>query len=140
MKPLTVYLLPTILVLFAFSCDNNENLNNEKCAQAKLIQQWCPDPSNLAVINIISNISIGEDWTKDGKMYQNALLAQFDNSLLNSNKNLSELIGSSDSTFYFTYTTQTQDPLNMCYICCPPSKTILITSLSSTPCPITTEK
>lgn len=45
-----------------------------------------------------------------------------------------ESVGSEDSIFYFTYDLKTEEPFIMCELCCPPNKTILITSVWSNPC------
>ena len=138
MKNLTIYLFPAIIGLFAFSCDKSENLSNGKCAQAKLIQHWCPDPTNLGVIKILSDVNMGIEWTSGQKIYQNVVLAQLDSTLLKNGKDWSVIIESSDSTFYFTYELE-KHPFLVCKICCPPSKAIIISSFSSSPCQVLTD-
>jgi hypothetical protein len=122
-------------MLLGFSCEN-ENFDHTKCAQVKLIQQWCSDPSQLAVIEILSDLNIGEEWTKGLTTYENVVLAQLDSSLIKNGVDWSSVANSAESIFYLEYTTSIRDPLNMCYVCCPPNKVISITSVSSTPCPI----
>lgn len=132
-------LILAILSLTGFGCEKSENINSNPCAQGKLIQQWCPDPSDLAIVQIHSNTNVGENWTKNGKTYQNVVLAQINKKLLDSS-DWDVIIESSDSTFYFNYSTVESQDVSMCYICCPPATTILINSISLSPCPITTDK
>ncbi len=136
MQNLIKNIFPAIILLLSFGCEKNENQPNENsCIQGKLIQQWCPDSFNLGVVKILSDVNIGTEWSKSLTVYDNVVLAQLDSTLLKNGKTWEGVIGFADSTFYFTYTLKTQEPFNICEVCCPPSKTVLIVSFSSAPCP-----
>jgi hypothetical protein len=135
MKNLIKYFLPTTIFLLGFSCEKNEPVKiDDKCGEnsAKFIRVWCVD--SWAVINILSNEGIGEDWIGYGKTYKNAVLARLDSSILKGNNNWSKVIGSSDSIFYFNYVSEEIE--NQCKVCCAPTQTISITSFGSRPCPM----
>jgi hypothetical protein len=123
-----------VIFLFSFSCNKNEIAKvDKKCGDvsAKFITTWCGYP--IAVIEILSDKSLGEDWSWYGKTHHNAVLAVLDSALSKDKKDWSSVIGSSDSVFHFNYDALKE--FGTCKICCPPTNTILITSLASSPCP-----
>ena len=129
-----LYLFPVIILLLGFSCEKNETQPNKNgCIEGKLIQQWCAG-DNLGVVKILSDVNLGEEWSKSLKKYENVVLALLDSVLLKYGKDWNRVIGSKDSIFYFTYDLKTQEPFSMCEYCCPPNKTVLVTSFSSNPC------
>ncbi|MEK6782886.1 MAG: hypothetical protein AABY93_14400 [Bacteroidota bacterium] len=144
------YLFPVIIVLFGFSCENNEaqptetenptanptkNETENECIdggggiRGKLITLWCtPDPDpDLAVVEILSDINLGVEWinyyygVKSPKKIENAVLAILDSAALK-NGNWNEVMAYKDSIFYFTYDLNSQHVYFLCEICCPPSK------------------
>lgn len=136
MKNLIKYIFSAIIFLFGFSCDKNEIVEtDDTCGEnaAKFIKNWCVD--DLAAIEILSNNSMGEEWTRYGKTFRHAVLAVLDSTLSKANEDWSSVIGSSDSVFYFNYVSDQIE--NDCKLCCPPAQTIIITSLASRPCPTT---
>jgi hypothetical protein len=135
MKTFFSSFIVAMLSLIGLGCEKDNDLGAGPCAKGKLIQQWCSAATDLGVVQILSESSIGEEWTKNGKTYQNVLLAQIDEKLL---KDFNELSTSSDSTFYFSYTIKENQDVLMCYVCCAPSKTIFINAISQFPCTIIT--
>lgn len=133
MKNSAKYVFPAIIFLFAFSCDKNEPLKrtDDKCGEftGKLVWNFC----NGAAIEILSNKSIGEEWTRSGKTYRHAVVAALDSTLTKANEDWSKVIASSDSIFYFDAVSRN---FLICKVCCPPSQTIVITSFASRPCPV----
>ena len=135
MKNPIKYIFPAIIFLLAFSCDKNETVKiDDKCGDntAKFIKNWCVD--GIAVIEILSNKSIGEAWTWYGKTYDHAVLAKLDSTLSKANEDWRRVIGSSDSVFYFNYVLE---QIVTCKVCCAPTQEISITSFASRPCPAT---
>jgi hypothetical protein len=137
MKNLIKYIFAAIIFLLGISCDKNETVKtDDTCGDntAKLVWNWCGG-GDWAVIEILSNKSIGEDWAWGLKTYHNAVLAKLDSTLIKANEDWSRVIGSSDSVFYFNYVLEQID--NQCKACCPPTQEISITSFASRPCPAT---
>jgi hypothetical protein len=132
-KNLVKYIFPAIICLLGFSCDKNEPVKtDDKCGEntAKLVWNFC----NGAALEILSDKSIGEEWTRGGKTYHHAVVAVLDSTLSKANEDWSGVIGSSDSVFYFNYVLE---QFLICKVCCPPTQTIVITSFASSPCPAT---
>ncbi|MBI1767410.1 MAG: hypothetical protein HY015_07595 [Bacteroidetes bacterium] len=130
MKNLMKYIFPAIVFLLAFSCGKNETVKTDnKCGHttAKLVWNFCSG----AAIEILSDKSIGEEWTRGGKTYHHAVVAALDSTLSKANEDWSRVIGSSDSVFYFNYVLE---QFLICKVCCPPTQTIIITSFASRPC------
>jgi hypothetical protein len=131
------YIFPAIIFLVGFSCDKNEPVKtDDKCGEntAKFIRNWCA-LDDLAVIEILSNKSLGEDWNGIlGKTYHHAVLAVLDSTLSKANDDWSKVMNPSDSVFYFNYVSE---QFETCKMCCPPTQTIIITSFASRPCPAT---
>lgn len=120
-----IYLAFFLIFSTAFKCEKEEPLPTS-ALKGKFLQNWCAS-EYLVVVQIISEEKIGDDWNKIStkEKYKNVVLAQLDSTLLN--KWNSTLIESIDSTFYFSYYSK---PISICYKCCPPDKTIIITSIS----------
>lgn len=136
MKNLIKYILPAIIFLVAFSCNKSEPVKTvDKCGNltAKFIRNWCS--LNGAVIEILSDKSMGEDWTGYGKTFHHTVLAVLDSALSKANEDWSKAMNPSDSVFYFNYVSVQYEYL--CKACCPPTQTIIITSFASHPCPTT---
>lgn len=140
MKNIIKYIFPVAIFMLGFSCDNNETVKTEittddKCGDnsAKFIRNWCS--SNGALIDLLSDKSMGEDWMGYGKTYHHTVLAVLDSTLSKANEDWSKVMNPSDSVFYFNYVSVQYEYL--CKMCCPPTQTIIITSLASRPCPIT---
>ena len=135
MKNPIKYIFPAVIFLLAFSCEKNEPIKktDDKCGEstAKLVRIWCS--SNSAVIEILSDKSIGEDWFGIlGKTHHHAVLALLDSTLSKANEDWSKAMNQSDSVFYFNYVLkQIEYP---CKVCCPPITNILITSFAPHPC------
>lgn len=135
MKNIIKCIFTAIICLLGYSCDinggNTEVKTDDRCGikAAKYIKLWCED--DLAVIQILSNKGMGEDWTWYGKTYNNAVLAKLDTTLAKSSEDWSK---DSDSLFYFNYVLPQIDYGLTCKVCCPPTINILITSLASHPC------
>ncbi len=141
MKNIIKYIFLVVIFMLGFSCDNNETVKTEittddKCGDnsAKFIKNWCVD--DLVVIEILTDKSMGEDWTSsDGKTYHHTVLAVIDSTLSKPNEIWNRVKGSSDSVFYFNFVSKQFDV--GCKLCCPPTKTISITFVASRPCPLT---
>ena len=140
MKNLIKHIFPAIIFLLAFSCDKNETVKpDDKCGDntAKFIRNWRASPG--AVIDILSDTSMGEDWFGGipGKTYHHAVLALLDSTLSKANEDWSKAMNPSDSVFYFNYVLANINAGLLCKMCCPPKQIIIITSFASRPCPAT---
>jgi hypothetical protein len=117
-------MLLTLIACTTFlGCDKDDK--SLSCLHGKFIQQWCTGNPNVAIIQILSSQAVGEDWSHNGKAFSNTVIAE-------ANDWSSAVSG--DSTFYFQYSIIPSLDVGICYICCPPTKTMRIDSFRETPC------
>ncbi len=124
-----------VIIFLGFSCDKNESVVkvDGRCGstKAKFIRNWCASDYG-AVIDILSNDSLGEDWSEiPGKTYHHAVLVGINSTLSKDDGFIGKVMNPSDSIFYFDYQLM---ELNACKMCCAPRQEMLITLLASHPC------
>lgn len=120
-----------IFILILLSCNDKTISDDNTCVKGKYIGGYCSG----FVIEILDNSGIGKDLNLSmiGKQVKNGVIAHIDTSLAKPYHKI-EALFPEDSIFYFTYKYGKYPP--KAFILCPQEASIIITSVSPSPCNI----